>query len=128
METTNTINTPVVGTEPETTTPRRKSRPRGFNNVMGEAELLAEAMTANQEALTPRGGGEEFVNRIRTAVGEAKDLNRDQERNKALQKESTAKVEAKLAELIALIREGHKIVKLGIDQKRWVEFGLRATR
>jgi len=83
---------------------------------------------ANQEALTPRGGGEEFVNRIRTAVGEAKDLNRDQERNKALQKESTAKVEAKLAELITLIREGHKIVKLGIDQKRWVEFGLRAAR
>ena len=128
METTETINTPVTETEPEASTPRRKSRPRGFNEVLGAAELLAEAMTANQEALTPRGGGEEFVNRIKTAVVEAKDLNIEQERNKALQKESTGKVEEKLVELNKLISEGHKIVKLGIDQKRWVEFGLRATR
>jgi hypothetical protein len=52
----------------------------------------------------------------------------EQERYKTLQRESTEKIRQKLKELTHLVRKGRSIVKNEIDQKRWVEFGIRTTR
>lgn len=95
---------------------------------MGEAELLAEAMSANQELLAPGGGGEEFLNQLKGVVNDLKSLNTEQERYKALQKESTEKIRQKFKSMKQLVLKAKRIVKNEIEQKRWVEFGIRATR
>lgn len=115
-------------TDPVVTQTKRRRPSKGFNAKLGEAELLARAMTANQEALTPVGGGEEFVNLITTVVEEAKELNKDQERYKALKKDSTTKVRLKIQQLDRLVRKARSIVKNELEQDLWVEFGITATR
>lgn len=134
MENNDNVVRQVVGdpavdpNDPGTSKPNRKQRSQAFNHLVGEGSLLAEAMAAHQEALTPKGGGEDFVNRLKEMVQAARDLNQEQERYKALQKETTGKIQDKLKEVNRMISNGHKIVKMTIDQKRWVEFGIRATR
>jgi len=123
---------PVIQTDPGTggtevtETPKRKKPGRGFNVRIGEAELLAEAMTANQAKLAPGGGGEEYVTQLKGLIGEIKTLNQDQERYKAELKGSTTLILLKLKELNRLVRKGRNIVKNEIEQARWVEFGIRA--
>jgi len=120
---------PVVQTDPGTVgteTPKRKKPGRGFNVRIGEAELLAEAMTANQEKLASGGGGEEYVNQLKGLIGEIKTLNQDQERYKAEVKGSTTQILLKMKTLGRMVRKGRSIVKNEIDQARWVEFGIRA--
>ena len=115
-------------TDPVVTVNKKRRPSKGFNAKMGEAELLAKAMTANQEALTPVGGGEELVTLLKTVVEEAKELNKDQERFKALQKDSTTKVRLKVRQLDRLVRKARSIVKNELEQDLWVEFGITATR
>ena len=107
---------------------QKRVRRRGFNERIGEAELLAEAMAANQEELASGGGGEEFVNQLKQVVTEAKNLNQTQERNKASLKDSTVKIRLKMKELDRAVRKGRSIVKNEVAQERWVEFGVLATR
>ncbi|NIM17637.1 MAG: hypothetical protein GTO45_37200 [Candidatus Aminicenantes bacterium] len=85
-------------------------------------------MDKNKEELAVRGGGEEFVNQLKTTIQEAKDLNTDQEKNKATLKESTQKLGKKMDELDKLVSDGRNIVKMVVNQKRWVEFGIQVTR
>jgi hypothetical protein len=117
-------NDPGTSTE----VPKKRSPSRGFNQVVGEAELLAEAMSANQELLAPGGGGEEFLNQLKGVVNDLKSLNTEQERYKALQRESTEKIRQKFKSMKQLVLKGRRIVKNEIEQKRWVEFGIRATK
>ncbi len=84
-------------------------------------------MSSNQELLAP-GGGEESINKLKGAVSELKNLNQEQERYKASQKESTGKIQRKLKEMGHLVRKGQRIIKNEIEQKRWVEFGINASR
>jgi hypothetical protein len=106
----------------------RKYKPRGFNERIGDAELLAEAMDKNKEELSARGGGEEFVNLLKTTLQAAKALNTTQEENKATLKESTQTLGLKMDELDKLVSDGYKIVKMVVNQKRWVEFGITTSR
>jgi hypothetical protein len=106
----------------------RKYKSRGFNERIGEADLLAEAMDKNKEELAARGGGEEFVTQLKAAIQAAKDLNTKQEENKATLKESTQTLGLKMDELDKLVGDGRNIVKMVVNQKRWVEFGITATR
>jgi hypothetical protein len=120
----NPVNQDNSGTEK----PRKRNPPRGFNDRIGEAELLAEAMAANQEELTPAGGGEAFVNELKQLVTDAKKLNQKQERNKAELKESTEEIRLKMKDLDRKARKGRNIVKNEVAQERWVEFGILATK
>jgi len=106
----------------------RKYKSRSFNEKLGDAELLADSMEKNKDELSVRGGGEEFVNQLKTAIQEAKGLNSEQEKNKATLKDSTQQLEWKMTELDKLVSDGRNIVKMVINQKRWVEFGIKATR
>jgi hypothetical protein len=117
-------NDPGTSTE----APKKRTAARGFNQQVGEAELLVEAMSANQELLAPGGGGEEFLNQLKGVVNDLKSLNLEQERYKALQRESTEKIRQKLKSMKNLVRKGRRIIKNEIEQKRWIEFGIRATR
>lgn len=117
-------NDPGTSTE----VPKKRGVSRGFNQLVGEAELLAEAMSANQELLAPGGGGEEFLNQLKGVVNDLKSLNTEQERYKALKKESTEKIRQKFKSMKQLVLKARRIVKNEIEQKRWVEFGIRATR
>lgn len=123
-------NNQVDQNDPGTSTevPKKRGLSRGFNQLVGEAELLAEAMSANQELLAPGGGSEEFLNQLKGVVNDLKSLNTEQERYKALQKESTEKIRQKFKSMKQLVLKGKRIVKNEIEQKRWVEFGIRATR
>jgi hypothetical protein len=106
----------------------RKYKSRSFNEKLGDAELLADSMEKNKDELSVRGGGEEFVNQLKTAIQDAKDLNSEQEKNKATLKDSTQQLDRKMTELDKLVSDGRNIVKMVINQKRWVEFGIKATR
>ena len=117
-------NDPGTSTE----VPKKRGLSRGFNQLVGEAELLAEAMSVNQELLAPGGGGEEFLSQLKGVVNDLKSLNTEQERYKALQRESTEKIRRKFKSMKQLVLKGKRIVKNEIEQKRWVEFGMRATR
>ncbi len=101
---------------------------RSFNEKLGEADLLIVAMTANQEALTPVGGGDEFVNKLTGVVTEIKAINQEQERYKASLKTSTARLKEKVIEMALMVRKGRSIVKNEMQQERWVEFGIKASR
>lgn len=122
------VNEQTGQTDPVVLVTKKRRPSKGFNAKVGEAELLAKAMTANQDALTSGGGGEEFVALIKTVAEEAKELNKDQERYKALKKDSTTKVRLKMQELDRLVRKARSIVKNELAQDLWVEFGITATR
>lgn len=85
-------------------------------------------MGANQESLAPGGGGEEFVNELKDVVTALKNLNQSQERYKASMKDSTEQIRLKMKELDRSVRRGRCVVKNEIEQERWVEFGIKATR
>ena len=119
---------PGTQTEPGTETPPKKKQSRGFNARIGDAELLAEAMLANSETLTPGGGGEEFVNEFKALISEIKQLNQEQEKYKGDLKKCTENIQAKMKDLNRFERKGRRIVKNEIPPKRWVEFGITATR
>jgi hypothetical protein len=101
---------------------------RSFNERLGEADLLVAAMQANQDALTPGGGGVDFVNKLQGVLTEIKGINQEQERFKASLKSTTEKFTLKSKEMAQLVRKGRSIVKNELPQVRWVEFGIKATR
>jgi hypothetical protein len=121
-------NDPVITDDQEVETPKRKSISRRFNVRLGEADLLAHAMSVNQESLTPRGADEAFVTKLTEIVTDVGDLNKEQEKHKALQKEATAKLNEKLNEMDQMVSDARNYVKMTMPQERWVEFGIRATR
>jgi hypothetical protein len=108
--------------------PPKSHLSRSFNERLGEADLLAVAMQANQDALTPGGGGADFVNKLQGVLSEIRGINQEQERFKASLKSSTEKFKIKAKEMAQLVRKGRSIVKNELPQVRWVEFGIKATR
>ncbi|MCP5105334.1 MAG: hypothetical protein GY950_18240 [bacterium] len=112
----------VSGTEQ----PKRRKPSKGFNTQIGEAELLAESMGANQERFAPNGGGEDYVNQLKAVIGEAKTINQDQEKYKADMKDATTQLKLKMKDVHRLVRKGRRIVKNEVEQERWVEFGIKA--
>jgi molybdopterin converting factor small subunit len=115
-------------TEPVDEKSPHRRRPRSFNERVGEAELLVDAMEKNMEELSARGGSEEFVNQLKAAIQEVKTINSDQEKAKATMKDLTSNVNRKLDDLDKLVSDGRKIVKMVINQERWVGFGINVTQ
>ena len=134
MENNNPLNEQKLQTEgmhqaiPGEEQPPRSRGSRSFNERLGEADLLAVAMQANQDALTPGGGGADFVNKLQGVLSEIKGVNQEQERFKASLKSSTEKFTLKSKEMAQLVRKGRRIVKNEMPQVRWVEFGIKAIR
>ena len=123
-------NPPADQNDPGTNgeTAKKRNPARGFNHLVGRAELMAEAMTVNQELLAPGGGSEEFVSQLKGAIADLKSLNQEQERYKASQKETTAKIQRRLKDMNRLVQKGRRIIKNEVEQNRWVEFGIRASQ
>ena len=85
-------------------------------------------MSANQETLASKGGDEAFVTKLRDTVTAAGDLNKEQEKLKAMLRETTARLNEKMKELQRLVWEARNYVKMALSQERWVEFGITAKR
>jgi hypothetical protein len=134
MENNNPLNEQKLQNEgmhqaiPDEEQPPKSHRSRSFNEKLGEADLLVAAMQANQEALTPGGGGADFVSKLQGVLNEIRGINQEQERFKASLKSSTEKFMLKAKEMDQLVRKGRRIVKNEMPQLRWVEFGIKAIR
>ncbi|MCP4218555.1 MAG: hypothetical protein GY765_28230 [bacterium] len=125
---------PTTGGEPgntdtgATNDSTRKRKSQAFENIVGQAELMANAMPAKLDVLAAKGGDEAFIASLKTLCSETRALNKEQERLKAANKICTDALKKKVEEMKTFVRDGRNYVKMAIPQKQWVEFGITATR
>jgi len=115
--------------ETQTETPKeRKMTKTSFAEVVNSGKLMATGLQANAEAVAKRGIDAAFTTTMNTTVANVERLNGEQEALKASLKTKTAEMDAELVTLNKMHSEAKKVVKLAIDQTRWLEFGIRDKR
>ena len=96
---------------------------------INDAQVMYAGLLNNEAEAAKRGWS---VDKTRQELGGTREavitLNDEQERLKAELKTKTAEVNAKMAQLDALMTEARKIVKLGFPQTQWREFGISDKR
>ncbi len=102
-------------------------RKKSYAEVITRTKLMAEAMTANKAALSPK-LDDAFIERLTLESREAEKYNVAQEKLKADLKEQTAKLETLLASIGKQYAEAKKRIKLDFPQERWKEFGIEDQR
>ncbi|MDR2911143.1 MAG: hypothetical protein LBV47_07260 [Bacteroidales bacterium] len=89
---------------------------------------MASALKANLEILEKRGMTQDFINVLEDTLVSITTRNKEQERLKADKKTTTASINTLMAQLHTQMQEAVKVVKLGVPQTQWVEFGIKAKR
>ncbi len=82
----------------------------------------------NIQTLSTNGVNDATVETINTLVGQAKTIENDQEILKGKLKEKTLELDNKVAELKDVLSKTRLIIKAVLPQKRWVAFGISATK
>lgn len=106
----------------------RKMTKTTFAEVLNNSKLMVTGLQANAEAVGKRGIDAEFTAALNTTVANLEQLNSEQETLKASLKTKTAELDAKLVTLNKMYSESRKVVKLAMDQTRWLEFGISDKR
>ena len=101
-----------------------KMTKKTFAEVVNSGKLMVTGLEANAETVAVRGLAAEFTATLKTTVGNVERINGEQETLKAGLKTKTAELDAELATLNKMQSEARKVVKLAMDQTRWLEFGI----
>jgi hypothetical protein len=115
----------------ETQTDKKKERKMTtdtFAETINSGKVMADGLNANADAVAKRGIDAGFISGMNSAVTKAQKLNAEQETLKASLKAKTAELDAEMASLKKMHAEAKKVVKLAVDQKRWLEFGISDKR
>lgn len=98
--------------------------------IIGAAEQMVAALTANEVEVSQRGVTAEFIAAGQELVTSAKTLNQQQEELKAALKLKTKELEAVQKKLKDWQSESSTSVKLAYrkEKKKWSEFGLKAKK
>ena len=92
------------------------------------ATVMVSALKANAERAARRGLGDDFPVKMETVLADVKTINSKQEKLKAELKMTTEELTKKIEELIAIINEAKKVIKLEFPQTQWKEFGINDKR
>ena len=101
---------------------------KSYAEQVSRAQVMSVALKSNLKVLQKRGMTEEFIASLDSKLGKAVELNSEQERLKAALKATTASLDATLAEMSTSMSEAVKVVKLGVPQEQWKEFGIQAKK
>jgi uncharacterized coiled-coil protein SlyX len=95
-----------------------------FSDTLASAQLITAGLRSHLDKLSKRGMDEAFVTDFEGSMKKVHELNAEQEGLKARLKEKTAELETELAGLKDKIAESKKVIKLGLDQPTWKQFGI----
>ncbi|HEX2954170.1 MAG TPA: hypothetical protein VHR47_09335 [Bacillota bacterium] len=99
-----------------------------FAERINDTKVMLAGLGANLEKLTRRGMDQAFITQLQTVYDEACALDNAHEAIKARLKESTAQLDAKMAELNKLFQEAKKVIKLSTVSESWKEYGFADKR
>ena len=104
--------------------------PTSLSDLFAAARQMLTAIQANQERLSGRGAGPEFIQKGEQALAALQALDSEQERVKALLKTITAQTESAQKTLADWQSEANNLVKTTYrsEQEKWLEFGIKAKR
>lgn len=101
---------------------------RSYAERINSAKLMENGMKNNAKEAEVRGWNDEKTILLDKIRSRAEMLDAEQEKLKAELKMKTAELDAAMAELNDLMSEAKKVVKLGFEQKQWIEFGVTDKR
>ena len=105
-----------------------KSKKNSFAEKINRNKLMVEGLKANAVQVSKRGADEAFIDEISSTIAAAEGLNVEQETLKGALKKKTKELKTAMVSLKKRYSEAKKIVKMTVDQTRWVEFGITDKR
>ncbi len=99
-------------------------------SIQNTARQMLSALTANAEAVSACGGGENFIQSGQSQLELVQTLDSEQEALKSALLAKTAALEAAISELKLWQSEANNLVKLTYrtQPEKWLEFGIKAKR
>ncbi len=107
---------------------KTRTRPNTFAQTIKLSNNMIAGINDNIQTLSTNGVNDATVETINTLVGQAKTIENDQEILKGKLKEKTLELDNKVAELKDVLSKTRLIIKAVLPQKRWVAFGISATK
>jgi len=107
---------------------KTRTRPNTFAQTIKLSNNMVAGINDNIQTLSTNGVNDATVETINTLVGQAKTIENDQEILKGKLKEKTLELDDKVAELKDVLSKTRLIIKAVLPQKRWVAFGISATK
>ena len=101
---------------------------KSYAESISSAQVMATGMQNNETIVSQRGWLQANNAMLIDVRNQVVLLNDEQEKLKADLKTKTAELDAKMDELSALMKEAKKVVKLGLPQSQWKEFGVTDKR
>ena len=99
-----------------------------YAEQISKAQVMLAGLRGNAVQVARRGLNEAFLDKLEADRTLAATMNDEQEKLKADLTTKTAELEAKLAELVDMVSESQKVVKMDFEQTRWREFGIEAKQ
>ena len=95
---------------------------------VSDARVMADGIKSRLESVSRVGLTEAKAESLTALSDEIDALNSKQEELKALLKNQTAQIEAKLSTLATEYAEAKKLVKISVEQNDWKTFGINDKR
>jgi len=99
-----------------------------YSDLLNSTRLMLSGLKSAGRPLAKRGLDEAFVSRLEVAGQKAHDLDAEQEALKAKLATQTVAVNANKEELLRLLAEAKKLVKLDLPKSEWRQFGITDTK
>jgi fructose-1-phosphate kinase PfkB-like protein len=99
-----------------------------FSDLLSAARLMTAGLKSAGQSLAKRGLDDAFVARLEASAQKAQALDNEQEALKAKLAAQTAALNANRDELLALIAEAKKLIKLDLPKTDWKQFGIADAR
>lgn len=104
-------------------------KPRtSYADEIAATKVMLSGLKANVDKLEKWGINSEHITAYEEVFQEVMALDNEQEALKARQKEKTAALEKKMAELKKFYGDSKKVVKMKLPKESWKEFGIEDMR
>ena len=98
---------------------------KSYADNVNTAKVMISGIKANPDRMSKRGLGEEFLAGLTEDYNAVQQLDNEQESLKARLKEKTAELDGRMNSLKKKISEAKTTVKMEMEKKTWVEFGIQ---
>lgn len=99
-----------------------------YAEVLNSAKVMSAGLGGHIERVSKRGISEDFIRQFESLRTDAMKLDDEQEDLKAKLKTKTAELDRRMGELLSMMSEAKKVVKLEMEKESWKSFGIADTR
>jgi len=104
------------------------TKSKSYASQISDAQVMLAGLISNKDKLEKRGITSEFILSLGASLNNAIDKNNEQEKLKADLKTATATLDSLLSQILKMMSEATKLVKLEIPKEQWIEFGIKTKR